>query len=713
VLDEPRTGAAGTLLNNTIYIAGGQKKAKGSEVTDTFWKLGPVEKKNNDIKWKKLQWRKIVSWPGSARAGAMAASQNDRLYLFGGFTLEKDDFGTLKRKYLNDTYSYDTKNGWKRVADVACDGIASAPVIKYGDSHIFVFGGLRETNKISTTGQKDRTFDFSGDILAYHTITDTWIKTGTMPQVLAFSNAVQWQGQIVVVCGKIRPAIVSNRCYKIEIFPKKASFGIFNTIVLVIYLLSLVAMGFYFFRREKTTADFFVGGRRVPWWAAGVSIMGTQISSLSFMAVPAKVYATDWLYYTTVICIVAVQPLIVYFYLPFYRRLNITSVYEYLEKRFNTVVRLFGSISFILFQCGRMTIVLFLPALALSAVTGLNIYLCILVMGVLATSYTALGGIEAVVWSDVLQVIVLVGGALTALVIIITNIDGGFAEVIEIAKDGGKFNFVDLGWDYTLPVLWVIVVGNLFLNIISYSADQAVVQRYLITKDEKAAAGAIWTNAAIICPITLVWFFLGTALYAFYKTQPQLLDATLKTDQIFPLFIAQQLPDGVIGLVIAGLFAASMSTVDSSLNSISTVFVTDFYRRFNPKSNDRSSLNLARSITVIFGIMATAIAMWMALNPDIIKSLWDIYMTVLSLLMGSLAGLFALGIFTRGANGRGAIVGAVAGAVMLYLAKQYTPMHFFLYSAVGITGCFTVGWLVSIFIGGQRKPLDKLTVYTT
>jgi Na+/proline symporter len=271
---------------------------------------------------------------------------------------------------------------------------------------------------------------------------------------------------------------------------------------------------------------------------------------------------------------------------------------------------------------------------------------------------------------------------------------------------------VNLGWDWTLPVLWVLVIGNLFSNLMSYSADQAVVQRYLTTPDEKQAARAIWTNAAVIIPISAVWFLLGTALFAFYKLNPQMLDPTLKNDQVFPLFIAQQLPDGVVGIVIAGLFAAAMSTVDSSINSISTAITTDFYRRFHVKASEQHSLRLARLLTVVFGLIGTAVALWMAANQEAIKSLWDVYMRILGLVMGGLTGLFTLGIFTRRANGVGAIIGAAASVVILWAVQTYTSIHFFLFATIGVVSCFIIGYLMSLLLPLGTKSLAGLTLYT-
>jgi len=714
----PRANAAGALLGGTIYVAGGQTGSQEEKVTDTFWGLKLPEEAGTASDWQSLKWEALPSWPGPPRAQAVAAAQDDKFYLFSGFDLEPGPDGKPKREYLSDAYCFDPKKkddpqtrGWTRIAEVP-HPVVAAPAIAMGESHIFVFGGHDGTKTELVDELKDRWPGFNRELLAYHTITGRWATLGEMPVGLVTTNAVRWRQQIVIPGGEVRPRMRSNVIYRYQPPERGEGFGLLNTTVLAAYLLTLVGMGIYFSRREKTTADFFVGGRRVPWWAAGVSIFGTQLSAISFMAIPAKVYATNWLYFVGQVMIVAVQPIVRWVYLPFFRRLDVTSAYEYLEKRFNLAARMFGSASFILFQFGRMAIVLFLPALALSAVTGLDIYLCILVMGVLATAYTALGGIEAVVWTDVLQVIVLVGGALLSLGIILWKVDGGLGGILEVATADGKFHWAQWSWDYAGPVLWVIVVGGLFQNMISYTADQAVVQRYLTTKNEKTAARAIWTNAALIVPVSLIWFFLGTALYAFYKSRPELLNPALETDQTFPLFIAQQLPDGLVGLVIAGLFAAAMSTIDSSLNSISTACVTDFYRRFRPAAADRTCLRLARWLTIVLGLAATGTALILAGFRGDIKSLWDTYMAVLGLLMGSLTGLFALGMLTRRTHARGALIGAAAGVVILFCVQRYTNVFFYLYAAVGIVGCFAVGYLASLILPGEVKHLSGLTVHT-
>ena len=338
-----------------------------------------------------------------------------------------------------------------------------------------------------------------------------------------------------------------------------APFGVFDWIVLVLYLLVLVGMGYYFSRRGTSTDDFFLAGGRIPGWAAGLSIYGTSLSALTFMATPAKVYATNWVYILINVCELLVAPIIIFYYLPFFRRLQVTSAYEYLGKRFNVATRWFGSLFFLFFQLGRMGIVVALPSIALATVTGVNVYLCILIIGLLATLYTALGGIEAVVWTDVLQVFVLLGGALFSIGIILVEV-GGVSEFMSVARANDKFHMFNWTWDYTTTAVWVVLFGNLFAKLVPFTADQTIVQRYMTTDSEEEAARSIWTAALLAVPGAVIFFSIGTALFVFYETYPGLLASSLETDAIFPFFIAQQLPAGIAGLVIAGLFAASMSS---------------------------------------------------------------------------------------------------------------------------------------------------------
>lgn len=700
-LPEPRAFCGAALLGNTIYLAGGQLGPKSTEGMKSVLTL--------DLSGRNTKWKAIEPLPGLGRILPVVAAQDGAVYVFGGASLHAGPDGEAVRTYLTDGYCYRPGKGWKRIADLPAP-VTAAPSAAYGPSHILVFGGDDGSLVNRIQELKDNHPGFGRKVLAYHTITDTWAHLGTLPKGLVTTNAVQWEGGIVIPGGEDRPGHRSSDVLRATGMKPKGHFFPLDYGVLIAYLLGMVWIGFVMAGRENTTDDFFLGGRRVPWWAAGLSIFGTQLSAITFMAIPAKVYATDWVYILGNMCIVLVAPLVVFFYLPFFRRLNVTTAYEYLEKRFNLPVRLFGSASFILFQVGRMGIVLFLPAIALSAVTGISITTCILLMGVLATLYTVMGGIEAVIWTDVVQVIVLIGGAILSLIWVLAETGSGIGAAFSTAMAADKFHTFNWTWDITTAAVWVVVVGNIFSNLVPYTADQAVIQRYLTTKDEKEARRAAWTNAWLSVPSALIFFSVGTALWLFYRSHPTHLSPSLSTDAIFPLFIAMELPAGITGLVVAGLFAAAMSTLDSSMNSVSTALVTDFYRRFRPNAPDRRCLNLARWLTVILGAAGVGTALWMANSG--IKSLWDAFITILGLTGGALAGMFVLGIFTRRAHGTGALIGAIGGAAVLYFVQRSGAVHFFLYAAVGIVACVTIGYVASLIIPCKKRDLSGLTIYT-
>ncbi len=706
---QPMAFGCGALVGNTVYVAGGRESPDAPGALKTFWAMDldePVDKR---------QWRELEPWPGCPRMLAVAGTQGGSFYLFSGVNLVAVADGTTEREYLCDGYCYMPKRGWCRTADVPYPVVAApSPAPQLGQTHLAVIGGDDGSHAGQGTSLRNQHPGFRRDVLTYETMTDTWAamgqvpgQKGTLPPVTTV--AVPYGEGFILPCGEIRPGVRTPQMLLAQRRQVQAVFGWLDYLTVAVYLAMLVAMGFYFSRRENTTNDFFLGGRRIPWWAAGLSIFGTQLSAITFMAIPAKAFATDWVYLMGHVAVVAVTPLLIWAYLPFYRRLNVTTAYEYLEKRFNVVARLLGSAAFILLQLGRMGVVLYLPSMALSAVTGVDVYLCIVLMGVLATLYTVLGGIEAVVWTDVIQVAVLLGGAVLSLGVIVWGVEGGVAQIVSMGSDAGKFRMINPTWDIATTAIWVVLVGKMLEGLVPFTADQTVVQRYLTTRDEKQAARSIWTNALLIIPSGVLFFSLGTALWAFYKLHPNLLVPLDETDRILPWFVAQQLPMGISGLVIAALFAAAMSSLDSSMNSIATALTTDWYRRFRPEVTDRHCLRLARWFTVALGAIGTGLALYMAVIQN--RSLWDQYLRIVGLFGGGVAGLFVVGIFTRRANGVGAVLGFFISGVVIYFIRASGAVHFFLYAAIGIVTCASVAWLASC-VTPQRKDIDGLTIYT-
>ena len=543
---------------------------------------------------------------------------------------------------------------------------------------------------------------FGNELMVFNTITKEIYNAGRLPgngQVT--TTAVKWGNEVFIPSGEIRPGVRTPGTLKITINKENRHLGFLDIVVIAFYFLILSWMGWFFSKRQKNTNDYFKGGGRVPWWAAGLSIFGTALSSITFMAIPAKTFATDWSYFMFNMTIFMVAPIIIFVFIPFYRKLNITTAYEYLELRFNMMVRLIGSLSFILFQVGRMGVVMFLPSMALNVVTGIDIFVCIGLMGIISLIYTMMGGIEAVIWTDVMQVIVLLGGAILSLVLIGIAVDGGFVSIVDMAVENHKFNVIDLTWSLRRPTVWVMLLGGIFSNITTYGTDQTMVQRYLTTKSIKSAKQSVWTNAILVIPATLIFFFVGTALFVFYKAFPSELNPTFaNNDAIFPWYIASQLPAGILGFIIAGIFAAAMSSLSSSINSAATAYATDIHFRFgwNKKKNE---LKIARGASLLIGLTGILFAFLMATMD--VKSLWDEFNKILGLVLGGLGGLFLLGLTTRKANSIGALAGIVGSIIVQLIIIRTQQVHLLLYATTGFVSCFVIGYLVSLIFKDKNE----------
>lgn len=703
-------------------------------------------------------WQELAPIPGGARALPIVASQHNGfhqcMYVIGGrrFGTAKDDptdlfpvttDGSQSFFIYRDVWEYCPSNPddpWKRRLDIQIDGkatgLCAGSAVPVGQSHLFVTASVTGESIRDAFGKRKvgwgQYYDedgvslhpgFSRVVLSYHAITDTWTTAGRAPtmddpesgearQVAAnavTTTSVRWGDQIIHPTGEVRPKVRSPKIWAITVNAKPKTFGAINYTVLIIYLLLIVGVGLFFVFRNKNTEDFFRGGQKIPWWAAGCSIFATMLSSLTFTGVPAKSFAQDWTYFVGNMMIIAIAPIAIYVALPFFRQIDATSAYEYLERRFNLWVRLFGSASFTLFHLFRMAVVMSLTGLALSAATPLEPAQSVLIMGVLCIVYCSLGGIEAVIWTDTIQTVVLLGGGLLAFIMLVV---GAGSAGIDAALDADKLNIANFNLDVTSAqiAVWVIILGAIGQNLSSYTADQAVVQRYMTTPDAKLAARSIWTNAFLVLPASLLFFGLGTALFAYFHQNPGQLDPTRTTDQILPLFIATQMPVGIAGLIIAGIFAAAQSTVSTSMNSTATTVVTDFMRRFNVCKTDKGYFRAARALTVLIGVAGTLIGL-IFVDPDIM-SLFDEFLKVIGLFMGVLGGLFVLGVLTRRANGPGAFVGALVGAAMMFYLWKYTKVNGYIYTTMGIATCFFVGLLASFVISSKPKDITGLTIYT-
>ncbi len=508
-----------------------------------------------------------------------------------------------------------------------------------------------------------------------------------------------------------------------------------DIVVLACYLGGMLAMGWYFSRKNTSTEEYFVGGRSFSGWVIGLSLVGTSISSITFLAYPGDAYKTAWLRYLPNLMLPIAIFVAAYLFLPFFRRKNITSAYQYLEDRFGPSVRVYGALTFIIAQTVRISTILYLLSLLIHEITGLDIVLCIAVTGVFVSAYTIMGGIDAVIWTDVIQTIVLVLGGVLCLWVIVDLLPGGFAQIIEVASSHGKFAFAELKGQQLTPVSWefsfssktgsMMLILGLTSWLTEYSSNQNTVQRYCAAKSTHEARKGMFVCAFSSLPIWAFYMFLGTALYVFYQVYPtidaqQMLTGEQKSEQILPYFIIHQLPSGVAGLVVAAALAAAMSSLDSSINAISTVGIVDIYRRhFVSNKTDQHYLRVAwllgglASALMIIG----AIMIWQADT----KTLQDTATILVSILSGGMLGLYLMGFFTRRGDARAVWVGIVATmffTVWTILDKRdllppslHLPFDSYYTAIIGNLIMFVVAYLAASLVYKSEKRLVGLTVW--
>ena len=713
-LPKPLDNFAAAYYDGMLWVAGGQ--TDGVPNREVYSLPYPSENKT---------WSVAATLPDACRLQPCVTVQNTAsgyaLFIFGGYQPKAK--GQAPAVHTDGVYMTiaDLKKGntqWKRTAPSlawidGADGtrnqqiqaIVGSTCSPMGYSHVLFFGGVNYDIFLSAiSGQQDSLYlrhqpewyRFRSDVLTYHTITDSW---GMLPgdSLLARAGAcltpeVGGKGWYYSG-GELMPGVRSTDVSRVEVTNKK-SFGWLNWAVLALYLIGMLGMGIYFMRKENGADDFFKGGGRIPWWAAGISIYATMLSAITYMTIPAKAYTTDWTYYPMLWMILLISFPVIKYYLPYFRKLNVTSAYEILEQRFNLFTRLLASALFSIFMIVRMAIVLYLPSLALTAVTGIDIYLCIVLMGLVTIVYCTMGGVEAVIWGDVVQGLILVCGAIFAVVYLAIGTEGGVMGCIDIALENDKLRLFDWSNAWSGGVWWVIIIGGLANNLISYTSDQTVIQRYLTTPDEKSAGRGILVNGVMSVFVSVAFYMIGTGLYTFYKTHPAELDVTMgQSDAIFPFFMMSQMPAGVAGALIAAIFAATMSTISSNINSVATAFSIDFWKRFRTTS-DSQLVVIARWASVVSGLIGLALALFMATWN--IQSFLDFFNEALGLLTSGLGGLFFIAVFMKRVKGNAALAGFVAGEVVVFWMSEYTTANFLLFGAIGMVVSIVVAWLLSL-----------------
>ena len=491
-----------------------------------------------------------------------------------------------------------------------------------------------------------------------------------------------------------------------------------DIVIFFTYLIGITIFGASFIRKNKTSSAFTLGNQSIPRWVVTLSIFATFVSSISYLALPGQAYLSNWNAFVFSLSLPLASFFAIRFFVPLYRSVNSPSAYTYLEQRFGSWARIYASASYFLTQLMRIGTILYLLALTIHSIFGFDIALVIIVTGFVVMVYSILGGIQAVVWTDAIQAIILIIGAVVCAIYLLFGMPEGPGQLFEIGTANHKFSLGSFGADLSESTFWVVLVYGIFINLQNFGIDQNFVQRYIASKSEKDAKRSAFSGGMLYLPVSLLFVFIGTALFAFYHGGGGQLPAELKNattgDGIFPYFIVNELPVGVTGLLIAAIFAAGMSTISTSYNSMATVFLTDYYQRYFKKAaTDKQAMRVLyiSSLLISMGGIVIALAM---IN---VKSALDAWWKLASIFSGGMLGLFLLAVFSRSRNAIGAIAGVVAGlVVILWLSLSHlllpeeafgNQFHTYLTVVLGTSVIFLVGFLITLLELRFRKNGSK------
>lgn len=470
-------------------------------------------------------------------------------------------------------------------------------------------------------------------------------------------------------------------------------FSPLNTGVLVLYLVGMLAIGWRFAGRQRSTEDFFLAGRQLPWPAVAMSMYASVTSAMTFLGLPGMAYSANTAFIVVSFMSPVVAPILIGVFYPFYRRWRLTTSYEYIGLRFGPAARSAVSALFVLARVGWLGIVVYAPAMALSTVSTLPLWAAIVLMGGLATMYTWLGGLSAVVWTDVAQFIVMIGGAIALAILIPREVPGGTAAILETARAAGKLTGFSWSWDVGRMTGLTVMVSYFFVLMQDYGVDQVTVQRLLAVRTNRGLVCAILFNALTDVIVIAMLLFIGLGLFAWTQAQPGLLPSGVTGDRVLPWFIVHRFPDGLSGLLITAVLAAAMSSMDSGMNSISAVIVSDFVRPAHPTLSETAALRLARVLTLALGAFATGVAFW----ASSIGGLVTAFLTIMGLFSAPVLALFLLGMLDRRARFSGWAVGTVVAISLTLLAQRYDAMNEIFFFPFSFSTTYSIGWLLGRF----------------
>ena len=503
-----------------------------------------------------------------------------------------------------------------------------------------------------------------------------------------------------------------------------------DLIIIFGYLIGITAFGIWFSGKQETTEDYFVGNRNVPWWAIAMSIVATETSTITFVSVPGVAFAKggNFQFLQLVFGYMLGRIVISLVFLPMYFKGELQTVYQLLGERFGTKVKMLASGLFVIMRNIADGIRLLLTAIVLAAVyasfnpgsdAATVIIASIILLGIVMIIFTFYGGIEAVIWVEVVQLVIYIGGAIAAAIVLLQNIDGGLAGAVSIGEQFDKFDVFDFNLDFAKTyTFWGGLIGGCFLTMSTHGTDQYLVQRYLCTSKPRSAATALLTSGAVVLAQFIGFLFIGALLFAFYApyNAAEYVQAGipgsgipgtfpfLKPDQVFPNFITEHMPAGLAGLVVAAIFAAALS---SSLNSIAATAINDLYKPFVPEVSDKKLLKISGWLTVIIGIIQICVAILFMQTGE---SALNLALSVASLINGPVLGVFLVGTFMKRAREIHALTGMLASsALMIYILLAFNGfvpgprIAWPWYALIGSITTFSVAWLASLIFSNIKK----------
>lgn len=514
--------------------------------------------------------------------------------------------------------------------------------------------------------------------------------------------------------------------------------------VMIVYLGALSAVGFYFARQKRTLKSYLLADQGVHWIVVGISVLAALFSGISYLGAPAETFFYDLRYLWVVASFLIATPITTLVFLPLFRRAQVFTAYGYLERRFDWRVRRLASLLFILRVAVYLGFATYAPALAIVDVTGWPLWLCCVVTGGIATAYTALGGMKAVVWTDTIQFLILCGGIFVIIGVALHKVPGGLGEVWRIASSEGKTGTTDLSLNPAVRItVWSALLGGACNNLVQMVTDQIAVQRYITAKSLRDSKRALWLKFWVTLPLIGLFYLTGTILYGYYRAlpsrTPDFVNASLVpamtqgnpgvgpailNDRLLPYFVVHELPAPVPGILIAAILGATIAVVSAGVNALATTTLMDFRSkrsedamtaaamREDGSAAETRQVNIARLLTLGYGAFVTIMAVFVIPH---LGSLIEGLGKITGLFGGPLLGVFLLAALTRRTNGTGAIIGATVGFIvgtMLYLAPMFHLTVSFLWISFGATlATCVVGWLASFLSSPPEPGTVVMTIY--